>query len=119
MRIGSFITGYTLVSALLLFALPRLAPRPQNRYSHVVDLTNTAGVKTQKNSPIAFCLTAAALRGSVDHSRSEIHLLAETLSHLFEPSPRVDAVDDSPQKAQAFPDVIPIAPDIFFRDLCI
>jgi hypothetical protein len=46
MRIGSFITGYTLVSALLLFVLPRLAPSPQNRYSHVVDLTNTAGVKT-------------------------------------------------------------------------
>jgi hypothetical protein len=56
--------------------------------------------------------------GSVDH-RSEIHFFAETLSHLFEPSPQVHAVNDAPQKAQAFPDVIPIAPNIFFGEFCI
>jgi kynurenine formamidase len=39
MRIRSFIIAYALVLAILLFADRRPAPAPQNRYSHVVDLT--------------------------------------------------------------------------------
>jgi len=47
MRFRSFIIAYTLVlAALLLFAEGRPAPRPQNRYSQVVDLTEAALVKT-------------------------------------------------------------------------
>jgi len=45
MRIRSFIIAYELVPALLLFALRRPLPRPQNRYSQVVDLTATTLVK--------------------------------------------------------------------------
>src|SRR5271157_5708976 len=46
MRIRSFIISYALVMALLLFADRRSVPHPQNRYSQVVDLTDTALVKT-------------------------------------------------------------------------
>jgi kynurenine formamidase len=47
MRFRSFIIAYVLVLAtLLLFADRRPAPRPQNRYSQVVDLTDTARMKT-------------------------------------------------------------------------
>jgi hypothetical protein len=72
-----------------------------------------------KDSPITFCLTAAALWGALDQRRSRVHLFAEALSHVFEPIPRIHAVDDPPQKAQTFPDVVAIVPDIFFRDLGI
>src|SRR5215472_13056391 len=46
MRLRNFIIAYALVTALLLFAVRRPAPRPQNRYSQVVDLTATTLVKT-------------------------------------------------------------------------
>jgi hypothetical protein len=46
MPIRSFTIGYMLVGALLLFAFQRPAPRPQHRYSQVVDLTDTVLVKT-------------------------------------------------------------------------
>ncbi len=46
MRFGGFIIPCALVLALLLFADRRPAPRPQNGYSQVVDLTDTARVKT-------------------------------------------------------------------------
>jgi kynurenine formamidase len=46
MRIRSFTIGYTLVGALLLFAFQRPAPRPQHRYSQVIDLTDTVLVKS-------------------------------------------------------------------------
>jgi kynurenine formamidase len=46
MRVRSFIIAYTLVPALLLFALRRPALRPQNSFSQVVDLTATTLVKT-------------------------------------------------------------------------
>jgi kynurenine formamidase len=47
MRFRSFIIAYALLlAALLLFADRRPAPHPQNRYSQVVDLTDTALVKT-------------------------------------------------------------------------
>ncbi len=46
MRYRSFIISYALVMALLLFADRRSVPHPQNRYSQVVDLTDTALVKT-------------------------------------------------------------------------
>jgi kynurenine formamidase len=39
MRIRSFIIAYALVLAILLFAERRPSPTPQDRYSHVVDLT--------------------------------------------------------------------------------
>lgn len=43
MKIRSIIVAYTLVLALLLFADRRTGPKPDNRYSHVVDLTGVAG----------------------------------------------------------------------------
>jgi len=46
MRFRNFIIAYALVPAMLLFAVRRPAPRPQNRYSQVVDLTATTLVKT-------------------------------------------------------------------------
>ena len=46
MRFRGFIIAYVLVPSLLLFAVRRPAPRPQNRYSQVVDLTDTTQVKT-------------------------------------------------------------------------
>lgn len=39
MKIRSFIIAYALVLAILLFADRRNSPIPQDRYSHVVDLT--------------------------------------------------------------------------------
>jgi kynurenine formamidase len=41
MRIRSFIIAYALLLAILLFADRRPHPADQNRYSHIVDLTNT------------------------------------------------------------------------------
>jgi kynurenine formamidase len=46
MRLRSFIIGYALIPALLLFALPGHSPRQQNRYSHVLDLTEAAVTNT-------------------------------------------------------------------------
>ena len=40
MRIRSFIIAYALVLAILLFADRRPGPTQQDRYSHVVDLTD-------------------------------------------------------------------------------
>ena len=40
MRIRSFIIAYALVLAILLFADRRPSPISQDRYSHVIDLTN-------------------------------------------------------------------------------
>src|SRR5208337_2394816 len=46
MRFRSLIIACAFAVSLLLFADKRPAPRPQNRYSYVVDLTDTALVKT-------------------------------------------------------------------------
>jgi kynurenine formamidase len=46
MRFQGFIIACALVLALLLFADQRHAPHPENRYSQVVDLTNSIQVKT-------------------------------------------------------------------------
>src|SRR5215469_4562151 len=69
-------------------------------------------------SPIALCLTA---RGSIGRGNGTIQLnpLAEALSHLFEPSSRVHAVNNAAQKAQALADVVSIAPDILFGHFCV
>ena len=45
MRLHSFIVAYALVMAFLLLAVRRPAPRPQNHYSQVVDLTDPAPAK--------------------------------------------------------------------------
>ena len=46
MRLRNFIIAYTLVPAMLVFAVRRPAPPPQNRYSQVVDLTATTLSRT-------------------------------------------------------------------------
>src|SRR5271154_6300977 len=46
MRIRSFIIAYALVLAILLFADRRPGPAQQDRYSHVVDLTDGRGATT-------------------------------------------------------------------------
>jgi kynurenine formamidase len=50
MRIRSFIIAYALVLAILLFADRRPSPISQDRYSHVVDLTNVPNDGTQKGA---------------------------------------------------------------------
>ncbi len=50
MRFRNFIIIYALVPALLLFAVRRHAPRPQNGYSHVVDLTETVLARTRSEA---------------------------------------------------------------------
>jgi kynurenine formamidase len=45
MRFRNFIIVYALAPVLLLFAVRRPAPLPQNRYSQVVDLTDTTQLK--------------------------------------------------------------------------
>jgi kynurenine formamidase len=50
MRLRSFIVAYALVMAFLLLAVRRPAPRPQNRYSRVVDLTDPAPAKTSSEA---------------------------------------------------------------------
>jgi kynurenine formamidase len=61
MRFRNFIIAYTLVPALLLFAVRRPAPRPQNRYSQVVDLTATTLVKTGSEARGTRIISPAAL----------------------------------------------------------
>lgn len=51
MRIRSFVIAYVLVLALLLFADRRTVPAQQDRYSHVVDLTDS-GQGQSENSRI-------------------------------------------------------------------
>ena len=46
MRFRNFIIVYALAPVLLLFAVRRPAPRPQNRYAQVVDLTASTLVQT-------------------------------------------------------------------------
>lgn len=48
MRIRSFVIAYALVLAILLFADRRPKPAQQDRYSHVVDLTDTQSAARQK-----------------------------------------------------------------------
>ncbi|MGB9490861.1 MAG: hypothetical protein WCA92_10370, partial [Terriglobales bacterium] len=48
MRIRSFIIAYALVLAILLFADRRPKPAQQDRYSHVVDLTDAQSIAGQK-----------------------------------------------------------------------
>jgi kynurenine formamidase len=50
MRIRSFIIAYALVLAILLFADRRPRPTQQDRYSHVVDLTEGQSVSTARTS---------------------------------------------------------------------
>ena len=46
MRLRNFIIAYALVMAFLLLAVRRPAPRPQNHYSQVVDLTDPTPAET-------------------------------------------------------------------------
>ena len=50
MRIRSFIIAYALVLALLLFADRRPVSPQQNRYSHVIDLTDTSALKAKDSA---------------------------------------------------------------------
>lgn len=66
MRFRSFVIAYALVPGLFLFALRRPAPRPQNRYSQVIDLTASALVKTgsQARSETRIIAPAALASGT-------------------------------------------------------
>ena len=46
----SFIVAYVLVLAFLLVAVQRPAPRPQNHYSQVVDLTDPTPAKRRSEA---------------------------------------------------------------------
>jgi len=60
MRIRSFIIAYALVLAILLFADRRPASTGQDRYSHVVDLTDGQNATTPQTSPNTSPYTTAA-----------------------------------------------------------
>ena len=66
MRFRSFIIAFALVLAVLLFAERRPASRPQNSYSQVVDLTDSAQVKTdlERNSGTRIISPAALIPGT-------------------------------------------------------
>jgi kynurenine formamidase len=53
MRFRGLIIAFALVLALLLFADQRRAPRPDNRYSQVVDLTDPTAGKTVSQARLA------------------------------------------------------------------
>ena len=53
MKIRSFIIAFALVLALLLFADRRTGPKQDNRYSHVVDLTEGASTTQAGSKPAA------------------------------------------------------------------
>jgi kynurenine formamidase len=63
MRFRSFIIAYALVLAILLFADRRPSPNPQNRYSHVVDLTADRSVE-QRDSGTHIISPAALIPGT-------------------------------------------------------
>src|SRR5208337_923464 len=60
MRFRSLIIACAFAVSLLLFADKRPAPRPQNRYSYVVDLTDTALVKTGSEARSGTCIISPA-----------------------------------------------------------
>jgi kynurenine formamidase len=66
MLIRRFIIGYTLVGALLFFAVQAPAPHPRRRYSQVIDLTDTALVKagSQRRSETRIISPAALVAGT-------------------------------------------------------
>jgi kynurenine formamidase len=53
MRIRSFVIAYALVLALLLFADRRTIPAQQDRYSHVVDLTDSDPGQSKNSAPLS------------------------------------------------------------------
>ncbi|MGA9528894.1 MAG: cyclase family protein [Terriglobales bacterium] len=64
MRIQSFIIAYALVLALLLFADRRPKSVQQDRYSHVVDLTETSGENFASRSRTKVVAPDALIRGT-------------------------------------------------------
>jgi hypothetical protein len=76
MRLRNFIVAYVLVMAFLLLAVRRPAPRLQNHYSQVVDLTDPAPAKTnseaRSGTRIIFPIRAASwnLGYGADSSRA-------------------------------------------------
>lgn len=64
MRIRSFIIGYSLVLAILLFADRRPNPSRQDHYSHVIDLTVTQSVPHATNSSTQIIAPDAVIPGT-------------------------------------------------------
>jgi kynurenine formamidase len=103
MRLRSFIIGYALVPALLLFALPGRSPRQQNRYSHVLDLTEAAvtntGIAVQSRTRIIS--PAALLPGTWDAAQIPAERLIGPLVVMdWNPSLQISVEDIANWEAQ-------------------
>jgi kynurenine formamidase len=73
MRFRSFIIAYALVLAILLFADRRPHPTPQDRYSHVIDLTDAPnGVSRGQQTTIDPQTAAEPQTGVLPASRTRI-----------------------------------------------
>lgn len=102
MRIRSFIIAYALVLAILLFADRRPGSTPQDRYSHVVDLTDgqnaTAPHATAQESRTRIIAPAALIPGTwaagqIPPERLVAPLVVMDLNAALEGSPQI-SLDD-------------------------
>jgi len=101
MRIRSFIIAYALVLAILLFADRRPASIQQDRYSHVVDLTNgqsatgqhaTAAARTRIIAPGAL-IPGTWSAGQIPPERLVAPLVVMDLNAAMDGSPQI-SLDD-------------------------
>jgi kynurenine formamidase len=102
MRIRTFIIAYALVLAILLFADRRPGSTPQDRYSHVVDLTDgqnaTAPHATAQESRTRIIAPAALIPGTwaagqIPPERLVAPLVVMDLNAALEGSPQI-SLDD-------------------------
>jgi kynurenine formamidase len=109
MRIRSFIIAYALVLAILLFADRRPGPKQQDRYSHVVDLTDgqtpAAPQATATESRTRIIAPAALIPGTwtagqIPPERLIAPLVVMDLSRAPDGSPQISLDDIAAWEAQ-------------------
>lgn len=108
MRIRSFIIAYALVLAILLFADRRPGPKQQDRYSHVVDLTDgqtAASHATATESRTRIIAPAALIPGTwtagqIPPERLIAPLVVMDLNRAPDGSPQISLDDIAAWEAQ-------------------
>jgi kynurenine formamidase len=109
MRIRTFIIAYVLVLAILLFADRRPGPKQQDRYSHVVDLTDgqtTAAPQTTATESRTRIIAPAALipgtwtAGQIPPERLIAPLVVMDLNRAPDGSPQISLDDIAAWEAQ-------------------
>jgi kynurenine formamidase len=109
MRIRSFIIAYALVLAILLFADRRPGPKQQDRYSHVVDLTDgqpaAAPQATATESRTRIIAPAALIPGTwtagqIPPERLIAPLVVMDLNRALDGSPQISLDDIAAWEAQ-------------------